>query len=218
MIFHRLIKRFHQRPLKRLTSRSAYKLWAQNYPPTPHNRLMEIEQEAMMSVMPTLSDKVVLDLACGTGRYALIAEQQLAQQVICIDDSFSMIHQVQSEFRLLGSMNQIPLMDNSFDVILCGLAVGHSQDLTSIIYEISRLLVSGGQAVISDFHPEQYLNGARRTFMSDEGVYEVEHYAHVAETWEQACQQSGLLINAVVEPRIEGQSMPVVIVYRLVKT
>lgn len=218
MIFHRLIKRFRQRPLKRLTSRSAYKLWAQNYPPTPHNRLMEIEQEAMMSVMPMLRDKSVLDLACGTGRYALIAEQQLSQQVVCIDDSFSMVGQVQSELRLLGSMNQIPLMDNSFDVILCGLAVGHSQDLISIIHEISRLLVSGGQAVISDFHPEQYLNGARRTFVSDEGIYEVEHYAHTPDTWEHACQQSGLSIDTIVEPRIEGQSMPVVIVYRLLKT
>ena len=62
------------RGLKTLSSLDAYAQWASTYPPHAHNVLMEAEQAAMTSLFPPMSGKIVLDLACGTGRYGLLAQ------------------------------------------------------------------------------------------------------------------------------------------------
>ena len=216
-MIRRLFKHLKRRSYPSLSSRSAYAKWATQYPPTPHNVLMEIEQETMLSIMPNLIGKRVLDLACGTGRYGLIAEVHEANLVMGVDDSPEMLLYSDLSNLVLGSMAQIPLADASIDVVICGLAVGHYPDLETIFCEISRVLDVGGQAVVSDFHPFQYLAGARRTFSSDEFTYEVEHYPHLYQTIQSACNKAGLVIDVIREPMIEGQAMPVVLVYRLRK-
>src|SRR5215468_1484054 len=74
-----------------LPSVDAYALWAATYPPRAHNRLMEIEQESMLRLLPDLADRDVLDLACGTGRYAAIAHQRDARNVVGTDNSLAML-------------------------------------------------------------------------------------------------------------------------------
>jgi malonyl-CoA O-methyltransferase len=216
-MIRRLIQRLQHRSRLALGSRDAYAKWAQHYPPTPHNLLMEIEQQSMLSLMPTLHDKRVLDLASGTGRYGLIAQSQGAELVMGVDNSYEMIARSSILNSLVGSMAQIPLANASVDVVLCGLAVGHYANLEVILHEISRVLKIGGQAIISDFHPFQYLSGARRTFISENTVYEVEHYPHLYQTLHNASGSAGLSIDAIREPVIQGQMIPVVIVYRLIK-
>lgn len=216
-MLRKLIRRIIAPSLQRLDSRDAYAKWAMHYPPTPHNQLMQIEQDAMLSLMPPLTGKRVLDLACGTGRYAMIAERQGAEHVLGIDDSLDMLMASPIHGRLGGSMTAIPLLSACVDVAICGLAVGHVVELDVVLTEIARVLVVGGEAVISDFHPFQYLSGARRTFETNGGLFEVEHYPHLYATWHKVCLQVGLNIEAIHEPTLDNQQHPVVIVYRLSK-
>lgn len=216
-MIRRLLQRLRSPSLHYLNSRDAYAKWATDYPPIPHNVLMEIEQQTMLSLMPSLQNKRVLDLACGTGRYGLIAQERGASMVMGVDDSMDMLKQSPLDWVLLGSMANIPLADDSLEMVLCGLAVGHYADLATVLDEIGRVLCAGGQALISDFHPFQYMNGARRTFTRDNITYEVEHYPHLYQTIHTACAKSGLTLQALQEPTIDGQSIPVVMVYRLVK-
>ena len=51
----------------------AYERWAPTYPPEPHNPLMRAEQREVLTQLPVLAGRRVLDLACGTGRYAALA-------------------------------------------------------------------------------------------------------------------------------------------------
>jgi len=216
-MIRRILQRLQPRYNQSLDSREAYAKWAKDYPPTPHNLLMQIEQKAMLSLIPPLKDKYVLDLASGTGRYGLIAESQGALKVIGVDDSIAMIRRSSLSNAIVGSMTAIPLADVSTDVVLCGLAVGHFADLEVIFCEISRILRTDGQAVVSDFHPFQYLRGSRRTFTANGTKYEVEHYPHLYETVYQSAKVAGLVIEAIREPVMEGQMMPVVMAYRLLK-
>lgn len=216
-MIYRLVQRLRRSSLHYLKSRDAYAKWANDYPPTPHNVLMEIEQQAMLALMPSLKNKRVLDLACGTGRYGLIAKEQGASVVIGIDDSIDMLTRSPLDRRVLGNMADIPLADNSLDLVVCGLAIGHYPDLAAVLREIKRVLCHDGLAVISDFHPFQYLGGGRRTFTRDNITYEVEHYPHLYEKIHDACQTIGLTVQEVQEPTVAGQGVPVVIVYRLLK-
>ena len=91
-----LKKLFHSRklpiPVDVLTG---YAHWAKNYPPQSHNPLMQLEEQAMLSLLPdNLSGKNCLDLACGTGRYLLQLQARHAGRVVGVDYSAEMLVQV----------------------------------------------------------------------------------------------------------------------------
>src|SRR5258707_2538072 len=92
-LFTRMRQRFKStyRPQHTLASTDAYALWAASYPPHAHNQIMTLEQAAMLRLMPILAGRVVLDLACGTGRYSLIAREAGAAMVIGTDNSAPML-------------------------------------------------------------------------------------------------------------------------------
>jgi malonyl-CoA O-methyltransferase len=181
---------------------------------------MQVEETAMQGVMPDLCNKVVLDLACGTGRYGLQATQAGAQWVIGVDNSAEMLASNPQTQLALATTEAIPLPANAVDVILCGLALGHLPQLTPSLSEISRILKPGGLALISDFHPIAVFNGGQRTFKTSGGaVFAVEHHAHLYSDYHQAARKTHLHIIDVVEAGTEVMKSPapIVIVYVLKK-
>ena len=217
-------------PRETLSSLAAYERWAEQYPPHAHNALMEAEEAAMRELCPSLAGQIVLDLACGSGRYGLIAEAQGASVTIGLDNSMPMLRQNPMGLRGLSTTEKIPLASRSIDVVLCGLALGHLKLLDASMAEISRVLKPKGCALVSDFHPFIFLNGQQRTFTTADGhSFAVEHYVHLYADYHDAAQKAGLRIDAVLEPRL-GQAkdvrfadpntqegMPIIIAYRFVK-
>lgn len=207
-----------------LSSIEAYERWAAVYPPYAHNPLMQTEEVAMLAMMPDLRGQIVLDLACGTGRYGLLALQQGAACVMGFDNSFAMLNVGQKAESgslrfVLATTEAIPLNSASVDVVLCGLAIGHLPTLQPMLNEIARILKPNGNALISDFHPFLFLTGRRRTFSINRSTYAVEHYAHLYADIDAAARQAGLRIEKVAEPKmtIDNLLLPAVIVYRLRK-
>lgn len=210
------MKWFFKRAIRTLPSITAYQLWAHSYTATPHNALMSYEQESMLALMPRLAHKTVLDLACGTGRYGKIALERGAKQIIGIDNSFAMLERATLSSVYQAEMNTLPLADQCVDVVLCGLALGHLPTVAEPVREIARILRPQGVALISDFHPLQFLSGAKRTFTAPDGrIYAVEHYVHLTSTYWRAFKQAGLEVSAIEEPLY--QEKPVVVVYRVEK-
>jgi malonyl-CoA O-methyltransferase len=208
----KLARRWLRRPLRTLPSLDAYALWAANYPPQAHNPLMEIEQAAMLELLPPLEGRAVLDLACGTGRYGLIAQEHGAAQVIGIDNSLPMLAGSPLGGRVQAATEAVPLKSASIDVVLCGLALGHLPGVETSMREIGRVLKPGGAALVSDVHPFVALNGAQRTFAAPDGkVYAVEHHAHLYADMHRAVAAAGLAVEALREPTLNGA--PVVVVY-----
>ncbi len=202
-----------------LPSREAYRRWAAAYPPAPHNALMQAEQSALLALLPPLDGRVVLDLACGTGRYAQIAVERGAARAVGLDSSTDMLAAARRARCAAGDLCAIPLADASVDVIVCGLALGHLPVLGSALSEIGRVLRSGGTALISDVHPCLFLHGAQRTFTVGGRTYAVEHHVHLYSDYLHAAHRAGLRIDAVREPGLDSAAArpPVAIVYRMVK-
>jgi len=219
MNFSRL-RSFFRRQLQTLSSQDAYAQWAATYPAAAHNRLMQIEQEAMRSLWHECKGKVVLDLACGTGRYALLAQNDAPRHIIAMDNHFSMLQAAETKPLVQATLDTIPLVAGSVDVVLCGLAIGHTPHLDAALLEISRVMCPGGILLLSDFHPLQYLRGAQRTFTAPDGnTYAVEHYPHLDADYLRAAQNAGLTLTAVREPTLpEGDGTPIVLVMRLEKS
>lgn len=219
-----------KRELHTLASVDAYAKWATAYPPNAHNALMQVEERAMLSLLLPLDGKTILDLACGTGRYGLLAWDRGAKTVIGLDNSPDMLRANSLSHKALAGVAAIPLAADSVDVVICGLALGHEKRLDASVAEIGRVLRKGGYALVSDFHPFMFLSGARRTFQASDGkTYAVEHYPHLYADYHRAAWAANLLIEQVVEPHLDIETngsaanagktteAPIVIVYRLFK-
>lgn len=203
----------------------AYARWAATYPPVPHNLLMEMEQAAMLELLPEVRNKVALDLACGSGRYVNILRERGAAKVIGLDLSREMLAAASSPQKKLlqGDLCALPLASAAFDLVVCGLAVGHVENLRSVIAEAGRVLRAGGEFLYSDFHPFGALAGWRRTFRAEDGKeYAVRHFTHWFEDHVAACRATGLQIVAVREPKIaidhKWRGFPAVIIILARKT
>lgn len=218
----------HEHPPTRVDVLTGYAHWAESYPAQAHNPLMEIEEQAMMSLLPDLEQKTCLDLGCGSGRYLKLMQTRRAGQVFGLDYSPHMLAKAlarEASFSLVRApLLALPFAAATFDVITCALAVGHEKNLTQVLAEVARLLQTGGSVIYSDFHPFATLVGWQRSFTAANGtVLSLEHYLHLYSAHHQACQQAGLTIEAVLEPRAGehvppgSEEIPVVLVIRAVK-
>ncbi len=209
--------------MRSLPSVAAYALWAAAYPPTAHNRLMQIEQLAMCSLLPSVTGLDILDLGCGSGRYVLLATQLGTRRIVGLDNSLAMLERGQSGLALneaiQSELDAIPYRAASFDGIICALAAGHLPEdrMRSVIRESARVLRPGGWLLLSDFHPFLYLNGGKRTFTAVNGQrFAVEHYPHLMADYFAALTAAGLSLEAMREPAASnGQNdLPAVLVFR----
>lgn len=206
-------------PIPTLRSREAYARWAATYPPIPHNALMKIEQQTMLDLMPPLAGLRVLDLACGTGRYGQLAQNHGAALVVGVDNSPPMLARGVLPALALSEMTALPFPTASFDVVICGLALGHLPParLPFAMAEVARVLCVGGIFLFSDFHPYLSLNGGQRTFTDATGkTLAVEHYVNLPSEYFTLLKSSLMMITNMSEPRsrLGANDVPAVLVLR----
>ncbi len=200
---------------------SAYDQLAEIYPPHAHNALMRVEEAAMLRHMPPLKGKRVLDLACGTGRYGRLAQEDGAAQVVGVDLSLSMLRSgVLSAAQ--ARMDCLPFLAQTFEVVLCGLAIGHlpPSAMHTAYREIARILVPGGIALISDFHPYLALRGGQRRFtLSDGRQIAIAHFVYFLSDHFAAMRESSMILEQMDEPLTElgGEHIPAVMILRCIR-
>lgn len=188
-------------------TREAYERWAPRYPPEPHNPLMRAEQEVMLEQCPDVAGCRVLDLGCGTGRYAQILAKRGAALVVAMDFCMPMLGQVHSAQRVCASMLQLPFAAGSFDVVVSGLAVGHAPDLSTWANEVARVLRQGGSLLYSDFHPDAARVGLTRSFRDEQQrSWTVPHFRHDLHSQLAALRAAGLKVSAARQVRV-GQEL-----------
>jgi len=197
----------------------AYALWAASYPAHAHNPVMQAEERAMLSLMPvTLERKTVLDIGCGSGRYMLHALRRGAARVSGVDPSPEMLEQADVELRpfrplvkidlMQGSVAALPLPDAMADLTICGLVVGHLENLHAALAELCRVTRPGGVVLCSDVHPIGHALGWQRDFKSGGSHYAVRHTQHLYSVWHAACATLGLQIDRVLEPMLDPADIP----------
>ncbi|WP_370946175.1 class I SAM-dependent methyltransferase [Amycolatopsis sp. cg5] len=165
--------------------------------------------------------KSTLDLGCGEGRLSRDLTEH-GHQVTGIDVSTTLIDAAreahpEGEY-LLADACDLPFEDESFDVVIAYNALMDIDDMAGAVREAARVLTPDGKFVISVVHPA---NTGRKTedgafVVGDtyfEGTYQREEverdgvpmvfagYTHPLTRYTDAFEASGLLIEAVREPK-----------------
>lgn len=134
------------------------------------------------SVLPLLKGKTVLDIASGSGYGSYIMAGQ-AKRVIGVDIDKPAVEYAQKNYKRrniefkVGSAEDIPLDDNSVDVVVTFETVEHIPNYHKFIEEIKRVLVPGGFAIISTpndlefpegnhFHLHEFVHDELKTMLA----------------------------------------------------
>ncbi len=161
----------------------AYELLAESYSERieykPHNAYYD--RPNTLKLVGDVQGKHILDAACGPGKYAEILMEQGAT-VKGFDLSPKMVEMAhkrnkdKGEFFVHDLSEPLTMFDaNTFDLVLCALALHYIVDWNPVIQEFHRVLKEKGQVVISIEHPFfEY------TYFKSKKYFEVEE---VSATW-----------------------------------
>lgn len=167
---------------RRVSVEEGYARWAACYDQTP-NPLLALEERYLLPLLPNVSGKRVLDLACGTGRWL---ERLLATGPalgIGIDLSPAMLSVAGEKTAIRGRMARadclkLPLKDAAFDLAICSFALEHIGKFSELARECWRVLGEPANLYISELHPAAYGAGWRTGFRDEQGALQIETMSH----------------------------------------
>jgi malonyl-CoA O-methyltransferase len=196
----------------------AYQLWAETYDDIEGNALLFAESRVIHPLLEShsLGGKVILDAGCGTGRYLQLLQGYRPRTLAAFDFSPKMLEKAGSKTNgstsvhlSIANVESLPHKHSTFDFILCSLVLGHVQNLTSTISQLSATLKSGGYLIASMFHPYGQLLGWKRTFQvvnksdSQRKTFAAKYYRHLFSECFDAFSSSGLEITRMYEPIVD---------------
>lgn len=186
-------------------ARSGYSRWSERYD-EPGNPLIAIEEPVVWGLLDGIAPGDALDLACGTGRHAR-RMVELGHRVEGVDLTPEMLKHAaasvpQASFRE-GDLRAIPAPSESYDLVVCGLALAHVADLATAIAEIARVLRPGGVAILSVLHPFLAHLGWHAPFEDAQGNRRfVREHGHDHAAYFDAFRRAGLRVRDCIEPRL----------------
>ncbi|MEM7354266.1 MAG: class I SAM-dependent methyltransferase [Acidobacteriota bacterium] len=209
--FRRLLK---PRTRTVLTPAEGYRRWAATYGQEP-NELQRLEAPALETLLPEVAGRRILDLGCGKGRVARLVRQR-GGRAVAADRVLAMLSACDAVPgpKLVATLGSpLPFPRASFDGVVCALALGHVEGLSSALAAMVEVLRPGGFLLLSDFHPYATLRGWERTFVDPTGqTCAVGQNLHLLSDYVRQLGRLGLVVEALEEPLWRGS--PVVFVLR----
>jgi ubiquinone/menaquinone biosynthesis C-methylase UbiE len=168
-----------------ISVQEGYERWAPSYDHAP-NPLLNLEERKLTPLLPELTGKRVLDLACGTGRWLEKLSAQGARLEVGVDSSAAMLRVAGKKSVISGRLARVdclrlPFQSSVFELVICSFALGHVPDLGAVVRELARVTKFGGDVFISDLHAEAYARGCRTGFRDSRGATQIEIVPRTAE-------------------------------------
>jgi len=196
-----------------VTTREGYAIWSTSYD-EERNPLIMTEEPRVTALLESLPPPLrVLDVATGTGRWALHLAQ-LGAEATAIDESPEMLVVAREKADSVGLpirfeqgalQEGLPFPSDHFDLVICALALCHVPDLSGAVAECSRVLRYGGYLLITDFHPQAIVNGWETTIFRGEDAYILPTVRHSRSAYLRAIEVSGCGVIHVEDVLIRDQ-------------
>jgi ubiquinone/menaquinone biosynthesis C-methylase UbiE len=212
-------------PVHRYDVEAGYSLWAQRY--DGPNPAIEAEEPVFRDLVGASAPGVALDAACGTGRHAALLSS-MGWEVIGVDATEAMLERARTNapgagFRS-GRLEALPVERESVDLVVCGLALTHVEDLVPVYAEFSRVLRPGGRLITTDIHPVIASTGGMAAFPTQDtrpdvaagesmSVHYVPNLVHHVHEYVEAMLGAGMQIKGCHEPRVDDAVVSVMPAY-----
>jgi SAM-dependent methyltransferase len=182
----------------------------------PYNALYE--RPAMLSLLPDINGRKILDAGCGSGWYA---SQLLSRgaTVSAIDASQSMVDYARAklaadvaagrlDIQVADLSSKLPFADGSFDGAVSPLVLHYMSDWRPALSEIRRVLKKGGWFLFSTHHPAADAERFQTTnYFNTEHIVDhwdwvgrVEFFRRSLTEIFSSVRESRFIIDKVVEP------------------
>jgi malonyl-CoA O-methyltransferase len=128
----------------------------EHFPSTIDPRIKHVG--VILKYFGDLTDKCVLDVGCGKGRFARVLQDRNPGAVICgLDISEAMLACVPAGIDVVsGSMTELPFAASSFDAVYATESLEHAVEIERAVDEMCRVLKPGGKLVIIDKNAEHW--------------------------------------------------------------
>ncbi len=124
--------------------------WEVSNNPYETNRRLNVVFSRLLD-QSELKGKTFLDVGSGGGHFSMTAES-LNAKVVSLDVGFNLLRQVAKRCnskRVLGSVIELPVKKNYFDIVLCTEVIEHTPNPFHAIEELSRVTKPGGVLIIT---------------------------------------------------------------------
>ena len=192
---------FEERLIDELALDDAYRAWSETY--NEPNALIVAEEGALRALLSELPVGRAIDVASGTGRIAREL-QHLGHTVIAVDRSAAMLAAARASGEpvpsALGDLAHLPFATGAADLVTCGLALTHVEDLTPVFEGFARVVAPGGVVVTSDIHPVATATGGHAFFRRADGSRAVvRNHVHWPSSYVTAAIAAGFGVRSCVE-------------------
>ncbi|HWE51230.1 MAG TPA: class I SAM-dependent methyltransferase [Bryobacteraceae bacterium] len=128
----------------------------EHFPSTIDPRIQHVQ--VLLKFFGDLTDRRVLDVGCGKGRFArVLREQYPGAEIWGLDISEEMLRFVPAGVKTrAGLMTELPFADSTFDCIYATESLEHAVEIERAVSEMSRVLKPGGKLVIIDKNAEHW--------------------------------------------------------------
>lgn len=179
-----------------------YEVWSRTY--DGPNSAFDFDEPLIGEILDGLPAGDALDAACGTGRMAALLAPR-GHRVVGVDSSPDMLARARArvpegDFRP-GTLQRLPVADDSVDLVVCSLALTHVRDLGPVMEQFARVLRPGGHLVISDMHHEWVARGMVPPVRLPDGTRgRLTSYRHPTGDYLRAALPVGLQVRRCEEP------------------
>jgi malonyl-CoA O-methyltransferase len=128
----------------------------EHFPTTLDPRIQHVQ--VILKFFGDLTDKSVLDVGCGKGRFArVLHERNPGADIWGLDISEEMLRFVPAAVHTkAGSMTELPFADSTFDFAYATESLEHAVEIERAVEEMCRVVKPGGKLVIIDKNAEHW--------------------------------------------------------------
>ncbi|MBI1358308.1 MAG: methyltransferase domain-containing protein [Acidobacteria bacterium] len=188
-------------------AREGYDRWAPLYD-NKGNAAVDLKNREIRRLLGPVQGLEVADLGCGTGRHS-IALAEAGAKVTAVDFSRGMLARARQRpgsgsirfiERDLGEA--LPFADDSFDRVLCSLALEHVERLDVAFAEMRRICRPSGWIVVIEMHPALRLQDVAAGFRDPRTGEEIRprSWGHQVSDFVMAALGAGLTPLEMQEP------------------